>query len=336
MTAVERTVRLGLYCDLRNRPDSGRDAATHYGRWLERIEEAERLGCPSVWLSEHHFFDDAYLPQCWTMAAAIAARTARVLIGTAVALLPLHAAVETAEQVAIADVLSGGRLQPGFGVGYRRPEYEAFEGDYKRRYGVFRERIDELRVRWGEHAGDVRPVTPLPVQRPMPMWAGFNGPQGARLAGRLGLGLQSLNPDLLDTYRDGLAEGGHDAATAKMSGHVELYVTDDPERAWATIAPHVAYRWESYNRHLFEGTRLETDPPQHFDLDAVRANFLIGTAEEVAAGIRSRVAGLPVTDLFCWADFPGLSDEQVDSHVQRVSSELSPLLATSPAASVSP
>lgn len=200
-------MKLGLYVDMRNPPGSGRQWSSHYGRWLERIEEAERIGLASLWLTEHHFFDDGYLPQCWTMAAAIAARTSSIRIGTAVALLPLHSALETAEQVALADVISGGRIEPGFGVGYRKPEYLAFEGDYKRRYGVFRQRIGELRAWWGEQPGSARTVTPPPVQRPMPMWGGFGGPQGARLAGELGLGLQSINPDLLEPYLQGLEVG---------------------------------------------------------------------------------------------------------------------------------
>jgi alkanesulfonate monooxygenase SsuD/methylene tetrahydromethanopterin reductase-like flavin-dependent oxidoreductase (luciferase family) len=115
-----------MYVDMRNPPHRRRPWASHYGRWLERIEEAERLGADAVWLTEHHFFDDGYLPQCWTLAAAIAARTHRIRIGTAVALLPLHNALEVAEQIALVDVISGGRVEPGFGVGYRKPEYSTF------------------------------------------------------------------------------------------------------------------------------------------------------------------------------------------------------------------
>ena len=326
-------MRLGLYVDLRNRPDSGRSWATHHARWLERIEEADRRGCPAVWLTEHHFFDDGYLPQCWTMAAAIAARTSRLRIGSAVALLPLHSALETAEQIALVDVLSDGRVEPGFGVGYRRPEYQAFRADFKHRYGVFRERIGELRAWWGESDESARTISPPPIQSPMPMWAGFGGPQGARLAGELGLGLQSLRADLLEPYLAGLAAAGHDPGSARMSGPVEVFLTDDPERTWTEIEPHVAYRWRSYNRYLFEGTRLESDPPDHFDPAAIRESFLLGTADEVATELRARCAGLPVTDVYCWADFPGLTDEHVDRHIEALVTELAPRLvgaATAP------
>src|SRR5207247_1723546 len=137
-------------------------------------------------------------PQLWTFAAAIAARTSRVRIGTAVNLLPLHSAIELAEQIALVDVISEGRVEPGFGVGYRKPEYRAFDGDFKRRYGVFAERVREIRALWGETPGAERTVTPPPVQQPIPMWAGVGGPMGARMAGRLGLGLQSSNRAIMD------------------------------------------------------------------------------------------------------------------------------------------
>jgi alkanesulfonate monooxygenase SsuD/methylene tetrahydromethanopterin reductase-like flavin-dependent oxidoreductase (luciferase family) len=323
-------IRLGMYIDLRNPPPWLRPWDRLYGRWLERIVEAERLGGEAVWLTEHHFFEDGYLPQCWTLAAAIAARTSRMRIGTAVALLPLHDPVEWAEQIALVDLISGGRVEPGFGLGYRKPEYQAFEGDFKHRYQVFAERITELRRLWGEEPGAIRLITPGPLQKPMPMWGGFGGPRGARLAGRLGLGLQSIDRSLLDPYREGLAAGRHDPSRARMAGALEFFLTDDPDRAWAQIEPHVRYRWESYNRYMFEGTSNQAASP-YFDLDAIRRHFLLGSPEDVADGIRKRTDGLPVTDLFGWCDFPGLADAAVDRHIELTFTRLAPLLASAPA-----
>jgi alkanesulfonate monooxygenase SsuD/methylene tetrahydromethanopterin reductase-like flavin-dependent oxidoreductase (luciferase family) len=321
-------MKLGLYADMRNRPGSGNTAAQHYGRWLERFQDADRRGCASIWLTEHHFFDDDYLPQIWTLAAAIAAKTERVRIGSAVALLTLHNVLDTAEQVALVDVLSNGRAEPGFGVGYRKLEYQAYEGDFKHRYGVFRQRIPQLRALWGEEPADgVRTITPAPVQRPMPLWGGFGGPQGARLAGELGLGLQSLDPTLLAPYREGLAASGRDPAQAQMSGHMDIFVTDDPERAWAELAPHVAYRWDSYNRHAVQGTRREHEPVEPIDVEARRGGFLLGTADQIIAAIRERTAGLPVTEIYAWADYPGLPEDTVERHLELLMTEVAPRLA---------
>jgi alkanesulfonate monooxygenase SsuD/methylene tetrahydromethanopterin reductase-like flavin-dependent oxidoreductase (luciferase family) len=316
-----------MYIDMRNPPNWPRPWDRFYRRWLERVAEAETLGARTVWLTEHHFFDDGYLPQCWTFAAAIAARTTGIRIGTAVALLPLHQAVEWAEQIALVDVISGGRVEPGFGLGYRKPEYLAFAGDFKHRYAVFADRITEMRQLWGEEPGATRPVTPPPLQKPVPMWGGFGGPRGARLAGRLGLGLQSIDRRLLEPYREGLEAGGYDPSQARMSGPLDFFLTDDPDRTWAEIEPHVRYRQESYNRYMFEGTSQEGRGLAYFDLDAMRSHFLLGTPEEVAAGIRKRTDGLPVTDLFGWCDFPGLPDPAVDRHIELTFTRLAPLLA---------
>jgi alkanesulfonate monooxygenase SsuD/methylene tetrahydromethanopterin reductase-like flavin-dependent oxidoreductase (luciferase family) len=266
-------MRVGMYVDMRNAPAWRRPWPAHYGRWLERTEEAERLGAEAVWLTEHHFFDDGYLPQCWTFAAAIAARTSSLRIGTAVALLPLHAPVELAEQIALVDVISGGRVEPGFGVGYRKPEYRAFGGDFRHRYRFFAEGIRELRCLWGEEPGAERTVTPAPVQQPMPLWGGFGGPLGTRITGRLGLGLLSLDRELIDEYRRGLETGGHPASAARMAGQIEFFVTDDPERTWAQLEEHVAYRWASYNRYMFEAhagkpTRRSTSTPRQWRSDS--------------------------------------------------------------------
>jgi alkanesulfonate monooxygenase SsuD/methylene tetrahydromethanopterin reductase-like flavin-dependent oxidoreductase (luciferase family) len=315
-----------MYVDMRNPPEWRRPWADHYAAWLDRVVEAERLGADAVWLTEHHFFDDGYLPQCFTMAAAIAARTKRIRIGTAVALAPLHSGIELAEQVALVDVISNGRVEPGFGVGYRKPEYLAFEGDFKHRYTVFASRIREMRQLWGEEPGAERLVTPGPIQRPVPMWGGFGGPMGARTAGRLGLGLQSLRPDLLEEYLLGLEQGGHDPSIARMAGQMEFFLSDDPERTWAQIKEHVIYRWNSYNRYMFEGTRREKSPPVVGDDVAIGGRFEIGTPEQIAAIIKERTAGLPVTDMYGWSDYPGMPDELVDRHIELTFTQLAPLL----------
>src|SRR5690349_4941501 len=114
-------MKVGIYFDLRN-PGGQRPWPDVYGSALETIEEAERLGADSVWLTEHHQFDDGYLPQPLVFAAAVAARTRRVRIGTAVVLAPLKPAVELAEQAAIVDILSSGRLELGLGAGYGKDE----------------------------------------------------------------------------------------------------------------------------------------------------------------------------------------------------------------------
>src|SRR4051812_4472298 len=168
-------------------------------------EEAERLGAHSVWFTEHHLFDVDYLTQPLTFAAAVAARTRRVRIGTALVVAPLHNPVELAEQGALVDLLSAGRLDLGVGAGYRPPEYELYGVSQEGRYGRTDECVRQLRRLWADGG-----VTPRPVQDRVPLWLGYQGPMGARRAGLLGEGLLTLDPALLAPYRAGLAEAGHD------------------------------------------------------------------------------------------------------------------------------
>jgi alkanesulfonate monooxygenase SsuD/methylene tetrahydromethanopterin reductase-like flavin-dependent oxidoreductase (luciferase family) len=327
-------MRVGLYFDMRNPPAWAQEPSRLYGFTLEMCQEAERLGIDSVWVSEHHRFDDGYLPQPLTMLAAIAARTKRIRLGTAVLVAPLHHAAEIAEQAAVVDILSSGRLDLGLGAGYRIPEYELYDADPERRYAATDHRAREVRRLWADGG-----VTPVPVQERLPIWMGYQGPQGARRAGLLGEDLLSLDPKLHPVYRDGLLEGGHDPGRARMSGGVQSWVSEDPEADWPLVSRHVGYQIDSYLKHMVQGTDQPVPPP--VDPDKLRQRdprqplsyFHFGTPEEVAAKVRAYVADAPVDTAFFWGSLGGMPEEEVVKQVQLVCTRLAPLLRDEPDAS---
>src|SRR5437899_746423 len=242
-------MHVGLYFDLRNPPEWPADPTRLYGFTLEQCEEAERLGCHSIWVTEHHQFDDGYLPQPLTFLSAVAARTSTVRLGTSIVIAPLHHPAELAEQVAVVDVISGGRVELGLGAGYRVPEFELYGADLANRYATTDERARQMRRLWGEGG-----ITPRPVQERVPIWMGYQGPKGARRAGLLGEGLLSVDPTLWEPSRDALAEAGHGPTGARMGGNFQGWVSEDPERDWPVVSKHLAHPVDSYRRHMVEGT----------------------------------------------------------------------------------
>ena len=141
-------MRVGIYTDLRNPPGWRRPWAAHYAATMDRIAEAERLGVDSVWVTEHHFFEDGYLPQPLTMAAAIAGRTSRVRIGTAVLLAPLRLPLQIAEEAASSISSAAGGWSSGWAPATALPEFAAFGADPSRRLALLRRGVREIRRLW--------------------------------------------------------------------------------------------------------------------------------------------------------------------------------------------
>lgn len=324
---------VGLVFDLRNPAQWQRPWADHYARTLELCEEADHRGAGGVWFTEHHLFEDGYLPQPLTFAAAAAARTRDVRIGTAVILPALRTPAQLAEEAAIVDLISGGRLELGVGAGYRVPEFELFGADIGRRFSATERNIREVRRLWAEGG-----VTPGPIQDPVPLWGGFYGPRGVRLAGRLGIGLLHISQELFPVYQAGLAEGGHDVGQARVSDLLPIVLADDPEAAWPRIAPHLAHQMNSYRRASVEGTGRPVPPPiaaeelRHRPADGPWGSLEVLTPEQAAVRIRNRTEGLPLAHLIFWASVGAMPDDLVTRHIELVSERLLPLLTGEPSA----
>ena len=321
-------IEVGVYFDLRNPAQWAQNPSRLYGFTLEMCEEAERLGASSAWFSEHHLFEDGYLTSPLTMAAAAAARTRRIRLGTAILIAPLHHPAEIAEQSVVVDILSDGRLDLGLGTGYRVPEFELFDASLTARYKQTDDTVRRLRELWGPDG-----VRPRPVQDPVPVWLGYQGPQGARRAGLLGAPLLSAHAGLWEPYAAGLAEAGHPASAGAMAGGIQGWVSDDPERDWPMVSEHLAHQLDSYRRHMVEGT--DAPPPKPVDVerlvqsgrDGPLGSFMYGTPEVVADQIRDYTAGAPVQTVFLWASIGGMAEADVARNVQTICTRLAPLLA---------
>jgi alkanesulfonate monooxygenase SsuD/methylene tetrahydromethanopterin reductase-like flavin-dependent oxidoreductase (luciferase family) len=306
-------------------PGDDRAAAQIYAQALDLAEQAEAGGLDSVWVSEHHFVDDGYLPSLLPLCAAIAARTRRVEIGTGVVLAPLHDPLRLAEDAAVTDLISGGRLILGLGLGWREEEFDGLGVPLAERVQRTVASMDTMRRAWrGELApGGGRqdlpavPVRPLPA-RPdgPPLWIGAMSPKAVRRAGRLGDGFMAseASPAMLAEQaaaaREQFRASGR-AGAFPVSVHLPVFAWDGQD-AWPLVRDCVRYRaWKYEDMESARGRVGE--PPQPPPMTAVeeaalRDSVIVGTPAEVASRIEEyrRAAG---GDLHFVAGlyFPGLA-----------------------------
>ena len=184
MSQGSRRVHFGLWYDFRNPPQWRQASDRLYGEILDQIVWGENNGFDDVWLSEHHFIEDGYLPSILPIAAAIAARTKRIRIASGVILMPFHNPVRLAEDIAVVDVISGGRLELGLGVGYKLEEFESFGVPFKERWRDRHPQEPILRLQeYQDNAGTYPETAPTYLDRRLhsgsapprrPLWRWFH------------------------------------------------------------------------------------------------------------------------------------------------------------------
>ncbi len=227
-----------------------------YGAALDMTSWAETRGCVATVLSEHHAADDGYLPSPVPLAAAIAARTTTMPINVAALLLALYEPVKLAEDLAIVDLVSRGRVSYVIGIGYRAEEFEMFGVDPRDRGRLVEARIGLLRRLWSgeevEVEGRRARVTPLPYTPGGPMLAYGGGTEvAARRAARLGMFFLAESHDsgleaayAAEAESAGVAAPGCSFPTAGVP--LTVFVADDPDRAWAEIGEFLLADATSY------------------------------------------------------------------------------------------
>ena len=139
-------LRFGVAYDFRNPPDSGIDDASLYAAILDQVAWLDGLGLDLAWFTEHHFVDDGYLPSWVPIAGAMAARTRRIRFNTDICLLPFNHPIRLAEDLAVLDNLSNGRVEIGCGMGYAPHEFRGFGMPVSRRVSLTNEGIEVLQA----------------------------------------------------------------------------------------------------------------------------------------------------------------------------------------------
>ena len=242
-------INFTLSFDLRV-PDLGTPPKEIYAAALDMCAYGDEARIPYVNIMEHHGAKDGYLPAPMVVAGAIAARTKHMRIIIAALLLPLHDPVEVAEQIAVADLLSNGRIDIVFGAGYVKSEFDMFGRNIKERGKALDEGIPIIqRALMGERfVANGRPifVTPRPVQKPYPLlYAGGGVDAAAKRGARLGIGLMPMTPALVPVYLDECKRLGQKPGPI-FTGLNWLHVSDTPEKTRKELEPHLLHYCRSY------------------------------------------------------------------------------------------
>ncbi|MBM3677324.1 MAG: LLM class flavin-dependent oxidoreductase [Actinobacteria bacterium] len=329
-------MRFGVWHDFRNPPQWRRPWEAVYRENVDQIAWAETLGYDSAWLSEHHVTDDGYLPAVFPLLAALAERTSTMRLGTAVMLAPFQQPIRFAEEAAVVDLLSRGRLELGLGLGYRSKEFEALGIPRGERAGRTEELVEIARRAWtgepftyeGRHwrLDDVQ-VTPPPFQQPSPpIWIGGSTLRAAERAARLRCHFfpDAYAPrEVIDRFWSALAELGEDPTPYRIGSNPSIYVTDDPERGWHEVGEHFLYQYNVYRRWFgesgFDTAPSATDPSQ-----LPRERYIVGPPDAVVEAIGHIEARTGCDVLIFWARPPGLSIELSNRSVERFAREVIP------------
>lgn len=241
--------------DLRNPDFAGVTAAERYAAALDMVEWADGHGAAAIVLSEHHGSDDGYLPSALTMAAAVAARTSRCQIHVSAIPAPLHDPIQLAEQVAVVEHISGGRLNVVLANGYVPSELAMFGVDPAERPARVTEAVEVLRsARRGEPFGfrgrtiRVTPGVATEGREGPPIILGGSSPAAARRALRIADRFQPSDEETWELFRAlRIGSGRRDPGPfVPDAGFVHL--ASDVEAGWATIEPYVRHDAECYAR----------------------------------------------------------------------------------------
>jgi alkanesulfonate monooxygenase SsuD/methylene tetrahydromethanopterin reductase-like flavin-dependent oxidoreductase (luciferase family) len=264
-----------ISCTLRlNMTGLSPDPATESKRYraaLEMAEWADTRGLGTVNLEEHHCADNGWLPSPITLAAMVVARTRRVRVSVVALLVPLYDPVRLAEDIAVLDLMSEGRFTFVAGLGYRPVEYHAMGKSWKDRGRLMDEALETMLAAWSgepfEYRGNTIRVTPVPMTRPHPffMMGGMSRVAASRAA-RLGLPFfpPIHDPELEAWYYAELERHGKKGFVYSLDvANTMLFVDEDPEAAWAELAPYFLRELQEYGSWKVEGVPRPKEETVH-------------------------------------------------------------------------
>ena len=242
----------GLRFDFRNPPLARTTHAERYAAALDIAEWADRLGCVSVAVSEHHFSADGYLPSPLPMIAAMAARTTSVRFMVAALIAPFYDPLRLAEDMVVLDHLSRGRVDLIVAGGYVREEFAMYGVPMSERAGRVSETVATLRAAFTgepfEFRGRTVQVTPPPYRPSGPgIMLGGSSEPAARRAARIADGFIPSVPDVWEFYRDEVQRLGRpDPGPSPIGENQTVALATDVDKGWKEMGPFFLHETNAY------------------------------------------------------------------------------------------
>jgi alkanesulfonate monooxygenase SsuD/methylene tetrahydromethanopterin reductase-like flavin-dependent oxidoreductase (luciferase family) len=316
-----------------------RRSAAVYDEVADLVRLADRLGVRYAWFSEHHAHaHHGHLPAPLLLALHLAGQTRHIQLGTAIICLNLHPPLAVAEQVAVADVLAGGRLAVGFGSGSTPEEFALFglpETGEQERHERFEEALRVIRAAWSGHwTGQPLQYFSVPPHRLLPVpaadlprrcWVAVNSLGAARIAGALAFNVLFSHLRTPEQYLQYSAAYRAAGGTGLIAANRPVFVGPDDAAAFARAEPALRALWRRFRQ---EGKipAATPEPVSPAELCAHPINFIVGGPASVARQLLELHAQVPFDVANVEVRWAGLSHDLVRDSLRRLMQDAVPLL----------
>jgi alkanesulfonate monooxygenase SsuD/methylene tetrahydromethanopterin reductase-like flavin-dependent oxidoreductase (luciferase family) len=313
----------------------GQDPTARFAEQIEQVRYARDAGFGSVWATQHYLAEEFQYLHPLAVLSRVIPESGNMRIGTAITLMALGNPVDLAEELATLDIISGGRLVVGAGLGYREVEFDAFGIPRQARLRRFLDNLDLVRLLWTEDevsfASDVvrldrvRPAL-RPVQRPHPpMWLAGHTDSALRRTARRGLpwlaAAAHVDSDYLarqvTLFRDACAEAGR--ADAEINVLQEVYIGENDSAAIADVREALAAKYAAYREWGQDSVLPES---QSFDREfdqLRRGRFILGGPESCREQLAALISRVAPANILLRPQWPGLPQERVMASLRRLS-----------------
>jgi probable F420-dependent oxidoreductase len=314
----------------------------YYREAVEEVVRAEALGFDSVWMEEHHSVVDHYWPSPIQVLSGFATRTSRLTLGTDILVAPFYHPVRLAEDVALLDVMAGGRVVVGMAIGYKPDEFALYGVDLAKRGARFEEQLAIMKGLWTQQTFSFTgtyyrvhgTLEPKPVSKPHPpIWIGGWGDLTLQRAATLAdnwlpgptAELQRLLAGKQRFLKNREAAGlTTPVGEWPLTRDVIIADTDEAARDLAERHIMISYRKEYAGgwRHPFIDASIATD------LDTIKKDrFLIGSPDSVIRDLRTFIEQYGMTHLICRLFFPGMPHGHIMRELELIAREVRPAFA---------